>query len=117
MVHGRRLRFYRNSDFEVYEEVKQHLEYQRNELMAIKEMKDIRNKDGKTDILVKWKGFHDDESDWVSVKSLAKDVINLLRVFIDDVKRTGTKRQRKNSNSQLLISDGVLTRGRHPDSW
>lgn len=94
LVHGRRLKFFRNSDFEVSEEVKQHLEYQQNELMVIEEMVDIRTQNKVVEILVKWQGFHEDESDWVSFESLSEDVPELLTEFIEDLKKSGTTRQK-----------------------
>ena len=41
-VHGRRLKFFRNKDFEVTEEVRNHLAYQQNELLVVNEFQDIR---------------------------------------------------------------------------
>lgn len=94
-AHGRRLRFFRNKYFEVTEEVKEHLLYQEDELQVVESFDDIRSSNGRIEILVKWKGFSEDETDWVEIDILREDVPVLLREFIDDIRRTGTQRQKR----------------------
>ena len=50
-AHGRRLKFFRNKDYEVTEEFLQHFEYQ--ELLVIESFLDIRQHQGQVELLVK----------------------------------------------------------------
>ena len=58
-VHGRRLRFFRNSAFDVTEELRQHLANQKDELFVIEEFNAIRRRGTKFELRVKWRGFPD----------------------------------------------------------
>lgn len=60
-VHGRRLKFLRNKSSEVEEEVRNHLSYQQDELLTIKDFDDIRNLNGQIEILVHWRGLSEEE--------------------------------------------------------
>ncbi len=93
-VHGRRLKFFRNSAFEVTEEVRDHLAYQENELLVIESFDDLRRKNGDIELLVRWKGFGPEEVDWVSISTLKEDVPALLEEFLTDILKSGTARQR-----------------------
>eukprot|EP00171_Calliarthron_tuberculosum_P012252 IDg12252t1 len=61
LAHGRRLKFFRNKDFEVTEELKDYLAYQSDEIFVIDRFDDIRKQAGKIQVLVAWKGFNKDE--------------------------------------------------------
>lgn len=93
-AHGRRLKFFRNKDFEVTEELKDYLSYQNGELLVIERFEDIRRNKGKAELLIKWKGFSDEENDWVSIETLREDVPTLLEDFLSDIRSNGTQRQR-----------------------
>lgn len=95
VAHGRRLKHFRNSEFEITEDVTHHLEYQQGELLVIDNFDDIREKDGQVECLVRWKGFSDEERDWVAYETLKEDVPDLIREFLDDTIKSGTKRQRQ----------------------
>lgn len=95
LAHGRRLKFFRNQDFDVSEEVLDHLAYQENELLVIEQIEDIRRRGGEIELLVTWKGFGPEESDWVALHQLREDVPVLVEEFIADALKNGTKRQRK----------------------
>jgi len=94
-VHGRRLKFYRNKDFEVSEALKDHLSYQQNELLVIERYDDIRRYHGDVELKVKWRGFSEDEQDWVSLSTLREDVPALVADFFEYVDKQGTQRQRR----------------------
>lgn len=98
-AHGRRLKFFRNKDYEVTEELKDHLAYQGDELLVIDKFEDIRQVDGSTQVYVKWKGFSDSENDWVSFDSLKEDVPALIDEYIQDLASNGTERQRSIASS------------------
>lgn len=93
-AHGRRLKHFRNADFEVTTDVTHHLEYQRGELMVIESFEDVRMTDGKAECLVKWRGFSNSENDWLTAELLEEDVPELYKEYLEDLARTGTKRQR-----------------------
>lgn len=94
-AHGRRLRFFRNSSFNVTEELLNHLEYQAGELYLIEEFTGIRRKGTQFEIRVKWRGFPETESDWIKYSSLQQDVPDLINEYINDLARSGTPRERK----------------------
>ena len=93
-VHGRRLKFFRNKDYQVEEEVLNHLAYQAGELLVVDSFTDIRREHGVIEIQVKWRGFAEEESDWVTLSSLREDVPDLVDDYIKDIQKTGTMRQR-----------------------
>lgn len=98
-VHGRRLKFFRNSSFEVTEELSEHLDYQEGELLSFEEFRDIRNLSGNIELLVKWRGFSEDKLDWVDATTLREDVPDLLAEYKAEVSENGTKRQRQLASS------------------
>lgn len=94
VAHGRRLKLFRNKDFSVTEDVLEHLEYQRGELLVIESFEDIRLEAGRVECLVKWKGFSSEENDWLTAESLSEDVPDLFQEYLEEVSKNGTKRQR-----------------------
>lgn len=92
-VHGRRLKLYRNKDFEVTQELADHLSYQQNELLVIERFDDIRLHHGDAELLVKWRGFNDDESDWVSLSTLREDAPVLVEDLLTYLREQGTQNQ------------------------
>jgi len=94
-VHGRRLKFFRNKDFEVTEEVRNHLAYQENELLVVRSFEDIRANAGTVELLVHWRGFEKDESSWEPLDLMREDVPVLVREFIEMMNKSGTTGQRK----------------------
>lgn len=94
-VHGRRLKFFQNSSFNITEEITEHLEYQAGELLAVDQFCDLRNNAGKVEVLVQWKGFDETDQDWVDIDSLRQDVPEMLQEFLDNVNNTGSQRQRR----------------------
>ena len=102
VVHGRRLKHFRNADFEVTEDVVHHLEYQDGELLVIEQFEDLRETNGQVECLVKWKGFDENENDWLTAELLQEDVPELYKEYLSDVEKNGTKRQRDIANRLLL---------------
>lgn len=95
VVHGTRLKFFRNSDFNVSEECTAQLKFQEEEYCVVSEFLDLRLKDGELQILVKWKGFDDEDPGWESLDVMRGDVPALVTDFVDEIKESGTPRQRK----------------------
>ncbi len=94
-AHGRRLRFFRNSSFNVTEELRHHLAYQKGELLIVEEFTGIRRKGTEFELRVKWRGFPEDESDWTSLSTLQEDVPDMVRDYIAELRTSGTPRERK----------------------
>lgn len=68
--YGRRLKFFRNRDVDVTEKVRNHLSYQGNELLVVREIEDIRKRNDALELLVLWKSFEKSESSWIAFESL-----------------------------------------------
>lgn len=98
-VHGRRLKLFQNKEYEVSEELLDHLTYQAGEVFAIEEFQDIRRRQGSVEIFTKWRGFTDEESEWVSFSSLIEDVPEMVSECIEELLNTGTARQRSIASS------------------
>ena len=77
----------------VAEEILEHLEYQTGELLVVESITNIRQKRRTVELRIKWKGFTDDESDWVQISSLLEDVPKLVNDFLEDILSSRTKRQ------------------------
>lgn len=93
-AHGRRLKFFRNSSYEVDDDLLEHLRYQSGELLLVERIDDVRRMDGVIEMLVKWRGFSEDESDWVTLTTLQEDVPALVKDALADFSASGTERQR-----------------------
>ncbi|ETM97800.1 hypothetical protein PPTG_20044 [Phytophthora nicotianae INRA-310] len=81
-VHTSRLKFYADSSLHITEEIRVHVAAQ-GQLLAVNELLDYRWNTTKKDydILVSWKGMEPIEDSWESAKSLAKDILVLLKQF------------------------------------
>lgn len=97
LSHGRRLKFFQNKLFEITEDIHQHLEYQRDELLVVDSFKGIRRKQRDIQVLVKWRGFKG-EQDWVSDISLREDVREIFAEYIKDLNENGSKREKQIAN-------------------
>ena len=94
-AHGRRLKLFRNSEYQVTEELINHLAYQEGELLVIEEFRGIRQRRGQTELHVKWKGFDVSESDWISTQSLRDDVPVMLDQYLSHLRKNGTPHEKK----------------------
>ena len=68
--HGRRLKLFRNADYEVTEDVLNHLDYHWGELLVIEAFENIRERQGQVELEVKWRGFENTENDWLYLEVL-----------------------------------------------
>lgn len=93
-LHGRRLTFFQNKSFDVTQELPDYLAYQQNELPVIHRFLDIKRRQVKVEILVKWRECLDEETEWVTLASLREEVPTLVREFLNDLESSGTQRQR-----------------------
>lgn len=94
-AHSRRLRFFKNSAFNVTEELLIHLEYQDSEAYLIVEFTWIRCKGRNFVIRVNWRGCPDIESDWMKLSNLRENVPDLIAEYINELAKCGTPRERK----------------------
>ena len=93
-VNGRRLKVFRNKEFEISEKVKNHFAHQKNELLVVSEFQDIREKDSQVELLTAWREFQEAENSWVSLELMRENVPVLVREFLEELRKDGTKRQR-----------------------
>ena len=94
-VYGRRLKFFRNKDFEVTEEIRNQLAYQAIELLVVREFQDIRERSGEVELLTWWKVFEETEDDWVSIEVMKEDVPALTTEYLEEIRKTDTWRQKR----------------------
>ncbi|EGZ27590.1 hypothetical protein PHYSODRAFT_473615, partial [Phytophthora sojae] len=89
-VHGSRLKYYADKDFEVTEEVRKHVATQ-GIVLAVSELKGHHWCPKKKDyeVLVAWKRLEPIEDSWESVRSLFKDIPVLLRAYVSRAADTG----------------------------
>ena len=90
--HGRRLRFFRNSSFQVTEELREYLSYQKDEMFVVEEFTGIRRKGPNLELRVKWRGFPSDESDWTLLSSLQEDVSQMVEDYLSELRSSGSVR-------------------------
>lgn len=95
IVHGSRLKFFRNSEYEVTEECTDYLAFQEGEYCLVDEFEDIRLKDGELELLVKWKRFDDEQPAWKSFQIMREDVPTRVKEFLNELSEHGTKRQKQ----------------------
>ena len=81
-VHGTRLKFFRNKDFEVTEEVKEYLAFQDEEYCVVHEFEDIRVTQGEVGLKLKWRGFDDEDPGWEAMKIMKEDVPVMVDEFL-----------------------------------
>lgn len=94
IVHGRRLKFFFNKDYDVTEEVKEHFSYQEGELLLIEFFEDICQIEGQIELQVKWRVFDATENAWLQLETLREDVPDLLKESLEETVKTGTTRER-----------------------
>jgi hypothetical protein len=69
-VHGSRMLFFRNSDYDVTKEIIEHLEYRTGELHTVSEFVDVRVWQGSVEVRARWRGHEAWEDTWGSVKAM-----------------------------------------------
>lgn len=93
-VNGKRLKVFRSIAHKVSEELKEYLHYQRDKLLVFEGFDDMRRRRGVVEVLVKWCGFQDTKSDWVTIKSLPEDVPFMFQDFWIKGSATGSSHQK-----------------------
>ncbi|KAE9342591.1 hypothetical protein PR003_g9399 [Phytophthora rubi] len=92
-VHASRLKYYADKDYEVTEEVREHIASQ-GIVLAVAELKEHRwNASIKSyEILVSWQGLEPIEDSWEPLRSLWKDIPVLVRRYAESAADTGLSR-------------------------
>lgn len=93
-MNGRRLKYFRNADYNVTEEVLHHLAYQQVEPPPIESFVDLWDRDGTIELEVKWRGFQSFENDWLSFDLLRKDMRDIVSDYVAEISMNGTPSQR-----------------------
>ena len=73
-VHGSRIKFFRNSEMDTDAAVHNYLAFQAGEYCIVEEILDIRKHHGQIQVLVRWKGFDDEDPTWTPIRELEQDV-------------------------------------------
>jgi transposase InsO family protein len=94
-VHGTRLKFFRNRDWEVTVAAKEHIAYLDDELCVVDRFINLRRREDIIEVRVTWKGFEDSESTWEPYTALLEDVPEMLRAYLHELTRTGTPSQQR----------------------
>lgn len=95
VVHGTRVKIFRNKDFERTEELDEYLAFQEGEYCVAEEIQDIRKVKGEMEVLVKWKGFDGEEPQWESFEIMREDIPKMLSDFLQDISLSGTVPQQR----------------------
>lgn len=94
VVHGTRIKFFRNKEFNVTSDCEEQLVFQAEEYCVVDEIQDIRVQDGEVQVVVRWKGFQDEEPGWEDISVMKEDVPALVVDFLNEMRDSGTKRQK-----------------------
>jgi RNase H-like domain found in reverse transcriptase/Reverse transcriptase (RNA-dependent DNA polymerase)/Integrase zinc binding domain/Integrase core domain/Aspartyl protease len=101
VVHGTRLKFFRNRNWEVTDAAKEHIAYLDDELCVVDHFIDLRQRNDAVELKVFWKGFEDGDATWEPYATMLEDVPDMLRSYLQDVSRTGTLAKKRLAASLL----------------
>ena len=94
---GTRLIFFRNSEYNLTEELDEHLRFQQSELFIVHEIKDIRRKHGKIELLASWFGL--DEETWEPLAHLQDDVPEMVHEYLQHIRESGSPADKRLARS------------------
>lgn len=97
-VHGSRIKFFRNSDLNVSEELKEFINFQEGDYSVVDQMLDIRKSGKNIEVQVRWLGF-EDEPTWTCITQLSQDVPAMLNEFLETIHASGTQQQKSAATS------------------
>jgi oligoribonuclease (3'-5' exoribonuclease) len=93
-VHGSRVLYFRNSDYDVTKDVIEHLEYQTGELHTVSEFVVVRVWQGSIVVRARWRGHEAWEDTRESVKAMREDVPVLLQSYLDATRSSASAKQK-----------------------
>ncbi|CEO95672.1 hypothetical protein PBRA_009680 [Plasmodiophora brassicae] len=86
VVHGSRLQFYCDKNLNITEELREQIAYD-NAKWEIDTISDARmNREQTLELLIKWRGFSEDESSWEPAQIIIEDQPRMVQEFIDEHK-------------------------------
>lgn len=94
-VHARRIIFFRNSAYEVTEELLGHLKHQEGELHNVANFVGFRTLRGVPQVKVRWQGLEDNEDSWEDIRNIRKDVPLLFKRHLEEISRQGTAKEKR----------------------
>ena len=94
-VHARRIIFFRNSAYEVTEELMGHLKHQEGELHNVAEFIGFRTWQGVPQVKVRWQGLEENEDSWEDIRNIRKDVPLLFKRHLAEVRQNGTAKEKR----------------------
>jgi hypothetical protein len=87
---ARRIRFFRNSEFEGTQSVPDHLSYETGELHTIEKFVGIREWHGSIEVKARWRGHGSWEDNWEGTNEMVQDVPLMLEAYLAWVCENGT---------------------------
>lgn len=94
-VHGSRIQFFRNSELEVGQDLRNYLRYQQGQYCIVEKFLDLRASESGPQVLVEYAGFSDEEPLWMPLREMREDVPELLNEFLEWIQVEGTPRQKQ----------------------
>jgi hypothetical protein len=101
VVHGTRLKFFRNREWDVTDAAKEHIAYLDDELCVVNHFFNLRQRNDAVELKVLWKGFEEGDATWEPYATMLEDVPDMLRSYLQDVSRTGTLAKKRLAASLL----------------
>ena len=107
VVRGTRLKFFRNSSYTVTEELINQLSFQDGELCVVEKFLDLRERRGRVEVRVQWKGFEDEDPAGEDIGAIRNDVPILLSEFLGEIQTNGTARQKRIASKVLEMNNST----------
>lgn len=99
VVHGYRVRFFRNSTFEVTEDVTAHVQVQEGHTTQVGNFLDYRERRGIAELREEYRGFEGEETMWLPVEDLLQDIPVLVREYLSGRTDNGSAMQRAHNQA------------------
>ena len=86
VVHGSRVRFFRNDQFNVTEQVTAQLQYQEGQRAIFARFLEIREQSSLLELSVEYRGFEIEEPVWMAIHELVSEVPEIVREYLSERK-------------------------------
>lgn len=91
VVHGTRMKFFRNKAFNVTTDCEEQLTFQAEKYCVVGEIQDTRVQGGEVYVLVRWKRLQDEEPGWEYLSVMKEDIPALVVEFLNEMRESGSK--------------------------